>query len=53
MQDLIINFSSISKKWARAPTKQSAQLPEANWDLEAEPPELGELLQIFSKNKEF
>jgi len=28
---------------------QSPQLLEANWDLEAEPPELGKFLQIFSE----
>jgi len=32
---------------------QSPQPTEANWDLEAEPPELGEFLQNLSKNKEF
>jgi len=31
---------------------QNPQPPEANWDLELEPPELVEFLQIFSKNKE-
>jgi len=28
---------------------QSPQPPEANWDLKAEPPELGEFLQIKKK----
>jgi len=32
---------------------QSPQPPEANWDLEAKPPDLGKFLQIFLKNKEF
>jgi len=33
----------------RAPSRRKPTY----WDLEAEAPELGEFLQIFSKNKEF
>jgi len=29
--------------------EKSLQPPEANWDLKAEPPELGKNLEIFSK----
>jgi len=47
------HFVAVKYVWIRLHGEgawvQSPQPLKANWDLEAEPPELGKFLQIFSK----